>query len=149
VEDSAALIGVVIAAGGLLFSEMAGSNRPDAIASVLIGILLAITAFGLARPLADFLVGRNLPRDQLDQLRAIIAAAPAVEEVISIQAVYTGPEEVIVAAKVHPSPRLTIEELAQAMDDLDHALRAASPFVADVFIDVTSHRTDNLPAAAP
>jgi len=48
--------------------------------------------------------------------------------------------EVIVAAKVHPSSRLTIDELARAMDDLDHQLRAASPFVADVYLDVTNHR---------
>ena len=44
-----------------------------------------------------------------------------------MQAVYIGPEEVIVAAKVRPSPRLTAEDLAQAMDDLD---RRASQSVA-------------------
>jgi divalent metal cation (Fe/Co/Zn/Cd) transporter len=56
-----------------------------------------------------------------------------------LQAVYTGPEEVIVAAKVRPSPSLSGEDLAKAMDDLDAALRRESPFVADVYIDVTTH----------
>lgn len=145
VEDSAALVGVILAAGGLFFSEITGSNLPDAIASLLIGILLAFTAFGLARPLAEFLVGRSLPSDQLEKIRSIIAASPAIDEILHLQAVYTGPEEVIVAAKVHPSSKLTIDQLAKAMDDLDHQLRAGSPFVADVFLDITSYREGTVP----
>src|SRR5205085_2313324 len=46
--------------------------------------------------------------------------------------------EVIVAAKVRPSLQLSSDELTRAMDNLDRALRNASPFVADVYIDVTS-----------
>jgi cation diffusion facilitator family transporter len=143
VEDTAALIGLVIAATGLLLRKLMGTNVPDAVASLLIGILLAVTAFGLARPLADFLVGRSLPPEQLEELRRILTASPAIEEVITLQAVYTGPEEVIVAAKVHPSKTASVEELARAMDDLDHQLRAASEFVADVYLDVTMFRQVN------
>ena len=142
VEDSAALIGLAIAAVGLLLREILGTNTPDAVASLLIGLLLAVTAFGLARPLADYLVGRSLPPDLLEELRRILAASPAIEQVLTLQAVYTGPEEVIVAAKVHPRKASSVEELAQAMDDLDHQLRAASEFVADVYLDVTMHRVD-------
>jgi cation diffusion facilitator family transporter len=138
VEDSAALIGLLIAGAGLLISHYVGSGRPDALASLLIGILMAITAFGLARPLADFLVGKSLPPELLAELRAIVQSDSAVEELVSLQAVYTGPEEVIVAAKIRPSPRLTVEELARAMDNLDQALRTASLFVGDVYIDVTT-----------
>lgn len=140
VEDTAALIGLVIAAAGLLLRQLLGTNTPDAIASLLIGILLAITAFGLARPLADFLVGRSLPPDLLEELRRILAASPCIEQVVTLQAVYTGPEEVIVAAKVHPAKGASVEELAHAMDDLDRQLRAASEFVADVYLDVTMYR---------
>ena len=61
VEDSAALIGLLIAAGGLLLSRITGSGVPDSVASLLIGVLLAVTAFLLARPFADFLVGRSIP----------------------------------------------------------------------------------------
>ena len=143
VEDSAALIGLVIAAVGLLLSRHFNSGRPDAIASLLIGLLMAATAFGLGRPLADFLVGKSLPPALLEQIRSVIASNETIAETLSVQAVYTGPEEVIVAAKVRPTPGLTTEELSRAMDDLDHALRQASPFVADVYIDVTSHRGDD------
>lgn len=147
VEDSAALIGLALAAAGLLFSELSGKNTPDSVASLLIGVLLAFTAFGLAWPLADFLLGRSLPPDQVERLRAVLAASPAVQEVLSLKVVYTGPEEVVIAAKVHPSSRLTIDQLARAMDELDQALQAESPVVADVFLDVTAHRAQTRPTA--
>lgn len=139
VEDTAGLVGLVLAAGGLLVSKVTGSSTPDAVASLLIGILLTVTAFGLARPLADFLVGRSLSGERVEEIRAIIQASPAIQGIHSLQAVYIGPEEAIVAAKVVPAASLTIEQLTHAMDDLDHAIRAASPLVADVYLDVTTH----------
>ena len=60
--------------------------------------------------------------------------------VLAVRAVYTGPGEVIVAAKVRPLPSLTIDWLTRAMDNLDHALRAAVPEVAEVYVDVTAYR---------
>jgi cation diffusion facilitator family transporter len=148
VEDSAALIGVALVALGLLGSAMVGNSMPDALASLLIGLLLAGTAFGLARPLADYLVGRSMSLEQLQRLYTIVSSAPAVEQVLALQAVYTGPEEVIVAAKVRPVARLTIDRLTRAMDELDAALRAAVPQVADVYIDVTAHRSETAATGA-
>ena len=106
-------------------------------ASLLIGVLLAVTAFALARPFADFLVGRSIPGAQLERLRAIVEGDAAIEEVLQLQAMYSGPEEAIVLAKTRPSPKLAIDQLGRAMDDLDRKIRQAFPFVADVFIDVT------------
>ena len=137
-EDGAALLGLGLAAAGLLLSERLGTNVPDAIASLLIGLLLAFTAFALARPLADFLVGRSIPPPLFERLTAIVANDPAIEKVLTLRAVYTGPEEVIVVAKIHPSPGLDAGALARAMDDLDRRIRAALPFVADVFVDVSA-----------
>jgi len=137
-EDSAALAGLVLAAGGLLITNVTGNNAADAIASLLIGILLALTAFGVARPLADFLVGRSLPADYLEKLRSVVAASPAVDQVVAFQAVYIGPREVIVAAKVRPRRDIDALSLTRAIDDLDGALRDASSFVADVYLDITT-----------
>jgi cation diffusion facilitator family transporter len=141
VEDSAALIGLGLAAGGLLLSRIAGSNVPDSVASLLIGVLLAVTAFALARPFADFLVGRSIPAPQLERLRVVVEGDPAIKEVLVLQAMYSGPEEVIVLAKVRPSPSMDIKELGRAMDELDGKIRRALPVVADVFIDVTGTET--------
>jgi divalent metal cation (Fe/Co/Zn/Cd) transporter len=145
VEDGAALIGLGLAACGLALSSAMDSEVPDALASLLIGILLAFTAFGLAVPLAGFLVGRSLPAERLLNLYEMLIGAPAIEEVLTLQAVYTGPEEAIVAAKVHPIAELTVDQLARAMDEIDVTIRSAFPEVADVFLDVTAYRIDTLP----
>jgi cation diffusion facilitator family transporter len=138
VEDSAALAGLALAAGGLLLARITRSSVPDSIASLLIGILLAGTAFALAKPLADFLVGRSIPPNLLERLRGMVASDASIEEVIDVRATYSGPEEVVVLAKARPSPKLDIETLSRAMDALDHRIRREFPFVADVFIDVTA-----------
>jgi cation diffusion facilitator family transporter len=141
-EDSAALIGLCLAASGLFLSNILGTSLPDSLASLLIGLLLAITAFGVARPLADFLVGRSLPDRLLDKVYKIVEEDPTIQDVLSLRATYSGPEEVIVVAKVRPLSNLTIEQLTRAMDELDRRIRHAMPIVADVFVDVTAHSSD-------
>jgi cation diffusion facilitator family transporter len=139
VEDSAALIGLALAAGGLAVHELGGPASSDAIASLLIGILLGATAVGLARPLADLLIGRSVRPERLELARRILASSPAVEEVRQVYAVHVAPQEAVVAAKVHPSPHLSVDELAQEMDRLDARLRGSLPEVGEVFIDLTQH----------
>jgi cation diffusion facilitator family transporter len=138
VEDTAALVGLALAGGGLFLHQVVGWTTADAIASLLIGLLLAATAAGLARPLADLLIGQSIPPARLEAAFRTVAASPSVESVLSLYAVHAAPQEAIVAAKVHPSPGQTGEQLARGMDDLDRALREALPEVAEVFIDVTS-----------
>ena len=138
VEDSAALIGLLLAAAGLLIRQLTGNAIADSVASLLIGILLGLTAVGLARPLAEFLVGRSLPQPLVDDLRAVVARSEAVEEIEMLQAVYTGPEEVIVVARIHPRS-MPSDILAKALDAIDAALHEASPYVSEVFLDARPH----------
>jgi divalent metal cation (Fe/Co/Zn/Cd) transporter len=73
-------------------------------------------------------------------LHAIVREDAAIEQVLSLGAVDTGPESAVVIAKVHPSAGLNVEQLTRAMDDFDHRIRLAVPLIADVFIDVTARR---------
>jgi hypothetical protein len=91
------------------------------------------TAFGVARPLMDLLVGRSIAAPQLEELRKILEQDPAIEEVLSFRATYLD--------------RLRADELARAMDELDHKIRLALPFVAEVYLDVTAHRAKDGPLA--
>jgi cation diffusion facilitator family transporter len=145
VEDSAALIGLTLASLGLLLSTHFRTETPDAVAALLIGILLALTATGLARLLGDFLVGRSLAEADMRRLSDILAASPAVEQILQLRAVYIGPEDAVVAAKVHPAPHLTTAQLSEAMDQIDAAMRAAIPEVADVYLDISAYSLDTLP----
>jgi cation diffusion facilitator family transporter len=146
-EDSAALIGLVVAASGLLLSRIFGTSVPDSLASLVIGLLLASTAIGVARPFADFLVGRSVAPTVFEEILAIVENDAAVEQVLSFRAIYSGPEEVLVMAKIHPTAHINSEEFGRAMDALDHNIRLAFPVVADVFIDITANQIkDNPPS---
>ena len=133
------MLGLALAAGGLLVHQLGGPAASDAIASILIGVLLGVTAIGLARPLADLLIGRSILPERLELARRTLAASPAVDEVRQLYGVHVAPQEVILAAKVHPSEDLTVEQLAREMDEVDTRLRAELPEVGEVFIDVTDH----------
>jgi cation diffusion facilitator family transporter len=144
-EDSAALIGLCVAASGLLLSRIFETSVPDSLASLVIGLLLASTAFGLARPFADFLVGRSLAPPLLEEILAIVESDAAVEQVLTLRAIYSGPEEVLVMAKIHPTAHINSEQFSLAMDSLDHKIRLAFPVVADVFIDITANQIEDEP----
>jgi divalent metal cation (Fe/Co/Zn/Cd) transporter len=77
---------------------------------------------------------------QLEKVHTIVKEDTAIDEVLSLRAVYSGPEEVVVMAKVHPSERMNNDQLRRAMDELDRKMRGALPFVADVFLDVTANQ---------
>ncbi|MFL5908754.1 MAG: cation diffusion facilitator family transporter [Solirubrobacterales bacterium] len=139
VEDTAALIGLGLAAAGLLVHELGGPASSDAIASLLIGLLLGLTAIGLARPLADLLIGRSILPARLELARRTLAESPAVDEIRQLYAVHVAPQEVLLAAKVHPAADMDADELAEAMDEIDSRLRDELPEVGEVFIDVTAH----------
>jgi divalent metal cation (Fe/Co/Zn/Cd) transporter len=72
VEDAAALVEVGIAAVGILVHELGRPAESDVIASLLIGLPLAATAVGLARPLADLLIGASIPASRLQRACAIV-----------------------------------------------------------------------------
>ncbi|MEY2434755.1 MAG: hypothetical protein QOC92_4480 [Acidimicrobiaceae bacterium] len=146
VEDTAALIGVGLAAAGLFLHQVFGLTDADAIASLLIGLLLAATALGLAGPLADLLIGQSMQPERLAIARGIIAASPSVDEVLSAFGVHIGPQEVVVAAKVRPKPGQTSEQLARAFDDIDRSLRASLREVAEVYLDPTSYSPEDTEA---
>ncbi len=140
VEDTAALMGLGLAAAGLLVHELGGPASSDAIASLLIGLLLGLTAIGLARPLADLLIGQSVMPERLELARRTLEGSPAVDEVRQLYAVHVAPQEAILAAKVHPDSDLSARQLASAMDELDSRLRAELPEIGEVFIDITNHR---------
>jgi cation diffusion facilitator family transporter len=140
VEDTAALVGVALAAAGLLVHQLGGPASSDAIASLLIGLLLCATAVGLARPLADLLIGRSMRPERLARARETIERCPAFDEVLDVYGVFVAPQEVLLAAKARPAPGQSGDEVAGRLDELDVRLRRELSEIGEVFIDMTAHR---------
>ncbi|BBY65818.1 cation diffusion facilitator transporter [Mycolicibacterium helvum] len=99
-EDAAALIGLLLAAGGLAASELTGSTTPDAIASILIGVLLGAVAVVLINLNRRFLVGEEVdPRVRAAALRELLAM-PEVARVTYLRLEVVGPRSVLIVGDV-------------------------------------------------
>jgi hypothetical protein len=68
-----------------------------------------------------------------------VGHAPATQHDVWLYAVHLAPQEVLLAAKAHPAPNQTGDELAGRLDELDVRLRRGLPEIGEVFIDVTAH----------
>jgi len=112
-EDSAALVGVLLAAAGLGLHELTGSPIPDAVGSILIGVLLGAVAIVLINRNRRFLVGQEAdPRVRAAAIRALLDA-PEVARVTYLRLEVVGPRMIFVTGDVDltgddPEPRLAV-----------------------------------------
>lgn len=123
VEDSAALTGIVIAAMGIGLSHVTGNPYFDPAASVAIGLVLIGAAGLLARKSGRLLIGQSISPDQLAQVRKIISSDAAVERVGHLLTMRLGPDAVLLTAAVRFQRRLNLDEVEQAIERLEHAIK--------------------------
>jgi cation diffusion facilitator family transporter len=136
-EDTAAVIGLLLAAAGLGLTELTGSVVWDGLASVLIGVLLAVVAFFLGRDTKDLLIGEGA---QPEEREAIVRVFDEHPEVLSIEELLTmalGPASLLVAARLDFIPELDSDQVEAVADELERQLREAVPEVTQVFLDPT------------
>nr|WP_257019684.1 cation diffusion facilitator family transporter [Streptomyces sp. TLI_235] len=139
-EDVAALIGLVLAFGGVLGTELSGDSAWDGAASLLIGALLAWVAVVLARANASLLIGQALPQSAEDRIAATLRAQPTVRHVVDLVTLVSGPQDVLVAANVAFEEPATARDVERACEDAEKAIRTAHPAVARVYLDPTPSR---------
>jgi cation diffusion facilitator family transporter len=136
-EDSAALVGLVLAAGGLLGGQLTGSGVWDGVASLLIGLLLLYVAWVLGRSNAELLIGRPLPRPVRERIRAELLAVEHVEAVLELITLVQGPREALVAAKVDFRDASTAAQIEWACEQAEDRLRTEFPVIGRVYLDPT------------
>ncbi|WP_086823404.1 cation diffusion facilitator family transporter [Streptomyces sp. NRRL B-24572] len=136
-EDSAALVGLMLAAGGLLGGQITGSGVWDGIASILIGVLLVYVAWVLGRSNAELLVGRPAPRRMREGIREELLSVPHVIGVLDLITLIQGPGEVMVAAKIDFRDVSSAEQVEWACEDAESQLRERFPAIRRVYLDPT------------
>lgn len=136
-EDSAALIGLLLAGAGLGLAQVTGSEIWDGLASILIGLLLLVVATVLARANVSLLVGRAVPRRVHNQIAADLQSIPVVDAVPTLLTMQLGPGNILVAAKVDFDDTVTGAQIEQASDDAERRLRERYPAIRYVFLDPT------------
>ncbi|MEV6956489.1 cation diffusion facilitator family transporter [Streptomyces sp. NPDC051183] len=136
-ENAAALIGLALAAGGLLGAQLTGSGAYDGVASLLIGLLLVWVAWELGRSNARYLVGRPLPAAMRAEVREELLSVLHIEGVLELTTLVQGPAEVLVAAKVDFHDLASARQVEAACEDAEAQLRERFPAIRRVYLDPT------------
>ena len=136
-EDTAALIGLVLAAIGITLHHLTGQGFWDGGASILIGLLLVVVAYALGSQNMRALIGEALPQGIQDEIRRVIDESPGIDSVVELLTMRLSPEDVLVAARVDLDDDASVDELEHAADEVERRLREAHPEVRHVFLDPT------------
>ncbi|WP_431873992.1 cation diffusion facilitator family transporter [Amycolatopsis sacchari] len=146
-EDSAALIGLVLAFLGLLLHQLTGSSLYDGLASILIGLLLAVVAWSLGLTNLRLLIGRQADPVVVRGIRELLRDAPEIEAVVDLQTMLLGTDLILVCARVDFDDSLHVADVERACVRLAGELRERYPDVSEVFIEPVPRTDPDLRAA--
>ncbi|SCL28458.1 cation diffusion facilitator family transporter [Micromonospora inyonensis] len=139
-EDSAALVGLLLAAVGVALSQLTGDELYDGIASILIGLLLLVVATTLAYSNVSLLVGRAVPGRLRREIEDELTDLPTVRRIDTLLTMQLGPDDVLVAAKVDFADEATGADIEAAADEAERRLTGRHPGIRYVFLDPTRSR---------
>jgi cation diffusion facilitator family transporter len=153
-EDSAALIGILIAAAGTFASVTLEEPAYDGIASIAIGLVLAATAVLLARESKSLLIGERADRALSDSILRIAGEEKSVARANGLFTVQLSPDQVIAALSLEFADELRAPEIENAVMDIEARVRAEHPEVVSIFVKPQTARTyrnavEKLKQAAP
>lgn len=136
-EDTAALLGLVLAAIGITLHRVTGQGFWDGAASIAIGLLLVLVAFALGQQNKRALIGQSVPEDMQAAIRSTITESKGIDSLVELLTLRMSPTEVLVAARVDLDDDLTVDELERAAEEVERRVRDVHPEVRHVFLDPT------------
>ncbi|MGH8825120.1 MAG: cation diffusion facilitator family transporter [Jiangellaceae bacterium] len=146
-EDIGALVGLVLALIGVGMTLLTDNPYWDVAGTAGIGVLLVIIAITLAIEMSSLLVGEGASEEQVVAITDAVVDADDIERVIHLRTLYTGPEELLVAAKIAVTRADTGERIAAAIDGAEERIRAAVPEATHIYLEPDIFR-DRQPSTA-
>lgn len=137
-EDTAALLGLVVAFLGILLGHQLNNPYLDGVASIVIGIILAVVAGFLAFESKGLLIGEGVDPAVLASIRSIAGTDPAVEEVRKSLTMHFSPSDVLLTLDIRFKKDLTAEEIATGVERLEKEIRDQHPEIQHIFIEAKS-----------
>ena len=135
-EDSVAVLGLVVAAAGLLLAHWTGESYWDALASMAIGVLLAATALILAIETKGLLLGESAGREVRAAIRSAALSVPGVETIDRLLTMHLGPDEILVNMDLVVERGLSEEEGEAVVRRVEDEIRRQVPQATRVFIEL-------------
>ncbi|KUJ66675.1 cation diffusion facilitator family transporter [Streptomyces albus subsp. albus] len=134
-EDFGALIGLVLALGGVGLALLTGDGVWDGIGTMCIGALLVLIALVLAAETKSLLLGEAADVDQVDKIREAVVDGRTVTGLIHMRTLHLGPEELLVAAKIAVRHDDTAQDVARAIDAAEARIREAVPIARVIYLE--------------
>jgi cation diffusion facilitator family transporter len=133
-EDSAALLGIVIAAAGTMAATTLHMPVLDGVASILIGLLLAAVATLLARESKSLLIGEPAERDLVRTIECEVGEVRGVVRVNGVLTSYLSPNQIVVSLNIEFDDGLRVPELEEVVLEIERHIRARHPEVSSLFV---------------
>ncbi|MDP6831473.1 MAG: cation diffusion facilitator family transporter [Alphaproteobacteria bacterium] len=134
-EDSAAILGLMIAMGGIFLGDQLGLPWMDGAAAVAIGLVLAGVALFLAYECKALLIGEAAEPEVVEGCRALLNGDRRVVRVADVRTMHLGPQEILLAADLDFADGLTSEQVEAATGELEIKLRENFPEVRRIYLE--------------
>lgn len=145
-EDSAALLGIIIAAVGIYLTEHHTGPGDgaywDGVASILIGLVLSVVAFVLARSSRGLLLGEAASRESVKAIAEAIESHPNVIKLVELLTMHLAPKQILINAHINLRDDLVTGEIVQTIEDVEALIKKAEPKVEMIFLE-TARRNES------
>jgi cation diffusion facilitator family transporter len=137
-EDTAALLGLLIALLGIFLSQALHIPVLDGLASVIIGLILTVTAGFLAYESQSLLTGESADKETREGIIDIAIAEPGIDRINQSMTMHFGPNDVLVALSLDFKGNLTAVEVENTVSRIEQRIKHAYPHVTRVFVEAQS-----------
>jgi divalent metal cation (Fe/Co/Zn/Cd) transporter len=148
-EDSAALLGIAIAAAGIYLTDHhtgpKGGAYWDGLSSIVIGIVLAIVAFVLARTSRGLLLGEAASPKSVTAIMNAIKRHPNVVDVVELLTMHLAPKQILINAHVKLRENLATDEIERTILEIEEEIKKAEPKVDMIFLEAAQQRDSERP----
>ena len=138
-EDGAALTGLALAAAGLAVSALTGDEHWDGVASICIGVVLAVVALILGVQSRQLLLGAATDSETRQAIHRVVAGFPEVERVVRILTMQLGAHSVLVTGEIQVRSDLDVLRAEDLIVRIDAKLAAEVPEVSTTFWELRRH----------
>ena len=137
-EDTAALLGLLVALAGIGLGVALDMPVLDGVASLVIGAILALTAVFLAIECKGLLIGEAAAPEVVEGIEKLLKAEPGIVHINELLTLHFGPRDVLLTLSLDFSNDLTAEEVERLISRLEERIRTAYPQISRVFIEAQS-----------
>jgi cation diffusion facilitator family transporter len=134
-EDTAAMLGLIVAALGIFLGHTLNLPVFDGIASVIIGVILALVAVFLAYESKGLLIGEGVDERTRASINKLVADDPDITHLVRALSMHLGPHDVLLTLEIAFRPELTAAQTTAAIDRMDKAIRVLHPEVKHIFVE--------------